>query len=153
MNNWKYKGEDVNSIQDMPEGAIGFIYEINSPEGKYLGKKLLVSTRTKKMTKSQIEQMVDKRKSKKIVTKTESNWKSYFSSLKDSDLPKRWKSGEVECTRTILAYCFSKMDTTYLECKYLFQNGVLESDEYLNANILGKFYNRTMTQKSSEYAT
>jgi len=31
---------------------------------------------------------------------------------------------------------------TYLECKHQFALGVLESSEYLNDNILGKFFDK-----------
>ena len=40
----------------------------------------------------------------------------------------------------MLKICFSKMELTYYETKFQFVRGVLESDEFLNGNILGRFY-------------
>ena len=46
-------------------------------------------------------------------------------------------------TRKILCIVNNKKLLTYYECKYLFQLGVLEnSDEWINDNILGKFFRR-----------
>ena len=46
-------------------------------------------------------------------------------------------------TKQILSYVKSKKELTYYECKELFINEVLERDnEYINDNILGKFYRK-----------
>ena len=42
--------------------------------------------------------------------------------------------------RNILVICYSKTELTYQETKLQFINEVLEKDEFLNANILGRFY-------------
>ena len=36
--------------------------------------------------------------------------------------------------------CYSQMELTYQEVKHQFKYEVLEKDEYLNQNILGRFY-------------
>jgi uncharacterized protein YqgQ len=36
--------------------------------------------------------------------------------------------------------CYSAMELTYQEVKHQFKYEVLEKEEYLNANILGRFY-------------
>ena len=44
--------------------------------------------------------------------------------------------------REILEIAYHKKELTYLECKYQFTLGVLESRSYLNDNILGKFFDK-----------
>ena len=71
---------------------------------------------------------------------TESNWKRYWGTSdtlkqlrKDDKNPASWE-------RIILAWATSPRELTYLETKYQFMKGVLESKDYCNKNILGKFY-------------
>ena len=73
---------------------------------------------------------------------TESDWKDYYGSHKD--ILKLVKEGtEKDFSRKILCYVPNKKLLTYFECKYLFINEVLEnSEEYINDNILGKFYRK-----------
>ena len=42
----------------------------------------------------------------------------------------------------IFSFVFSKKELTYLENKYLFSLEVLESDEYLNDNIEGRYFKK-----------
>ena len=49
---------------------------------------------------------------------------------------------EHELKREIIAIATDKKHLTYLECKHQFALGVLESSEYLNDNILGKFFDK-----------
>ena len=49
---------------------------------------------------------------------------------------------EHELKREIIAIAIDKKHLTYLECKHQFALGVLESSEYLNDNILGKFFDK-----------
>ena len=49
---------------------------------------------------------------------------------------------EHELKREIIAIATDKKHLTYLECKYQFMLGVLESRSYLNDNILGKFFDK-----------
>jgi hypothetical protein len=62
---------------------------------------------------------------------------NYYSSnkiLKDAH-----KKGVV-IKREMLLICYSKTDLTYQETKHQFLYEVLEKEEYLNGNILGRFY-------------
>ncbi len=54
------------------------------------------------------------------------------------DLPE----GAFGLERKILQVAFNKKELTYLECKWQFVLEVLETNKYLNDNILGKFYDR-----------
>ena len=131
---WLYKNKEVNSIDDMPKGTFGFIYEVlHKPTGrKYLGKKVLQFNRTLPPLKGQ------KRKRKVV---KESDWKTYYGSHAEiKGLIKEQKQDEFE--RNILQFVPTKKLLTYFECKYLFINEVLEHQEYINDNILAKFYRK-----------
>ena len=67
----------------------------------------------------------------------ESDWKTYYGShsfIKEAN--------EEDLKREILEIAYHKKELTYLECKYQFTLGVLESRSYLNDNILGKFFDK-----------
>ena len=149
---WTYNGRLVTEVQDMPEGTYGFIYETtHKPSGKkYLGKKVLYFERNKKLGKRALEALREERKAQgiggrvplkqKIVT--ESDWKTYYGSHKEIlELVK--SDGPMNFDRKILCYVPNKKLLTYYECKYLFINEVLENrDNYINDNVLGKFYRK-----------
>jgi hypothetical protein len=52
------------------------------------------------------------------------------------------EANEEDLKREILEIAYHKKELTYLECKYQFTLGVLESRSYLNDNILGKFFDK-----------
>ena len=149
---WTYKSKIINSIADMPEGTYGFIYETtHKPTGqKYLGKKVLYFERNKKLGKRALEALKEERKAKGIGGRvplkqkvvTESDWREYYGSHKS--ILKLVKEGSpTDFERKILCYVPNKKLLTYYECKYLFINEVLENrDNYINDNILGKFYRK-----------
>ena len=131
---WKYKDKVVESIEDMPEGTFGFIYEvIHNPTGRrYLGKKVLQFNRT-------LPPLKGMKRKRKVVK--ESDWKTYYGShVEIKGLIKEGK--QEEFSREILQYVPTKKLLTYFECKYLFIKEVLEHNEYINDNILAKFYRK-----------
>jgi len=136
---WLYKGEVFNDSK-IPEGAIGFIYEMESIiDGKavrYIGKKNFYSTTKKKLGVKALANMEDKR-ARKYTIQVKANYQNYFSSNKV--LQDAHKNG-VPIKRFMVRICFSKTELTYHETKYQFVREVLEKEEYLNANILGRFY-------------
>ncbi len=135
---WSYKGKEVNERADMPEGALGFIYEITADNGKkYIGRKILISKRKRKFGKRESSKITDKRKKLYEIVIKESDWKTYTGSNKD--LNEDIKNG-LNIKREILQYAFNKKQLGYLETKQLFVKEVLENPEYYNSNILGKFY-------------
>lgn len=136
---WTYNNKEVKSIEDVPEGAVGFIYLlVNKQTGrKYIGKKLLYSNRKRRFTKKEIAALTNKRLKKwEIVTK-ETEWLTYNSS--SEEINEEYRNG-VEFERLILSWTFSKRETQYLEVKLQFQNEVLESDEWYNKNIASKWF-------------
>jgi hypothetical protein len=139
MSKWSYQGADFESSM-IPEGAEGFVYEMQAViDGKlvrYIGKKNFYSITKKRFGKKALSSMQDKR-AKKYTMQKKLTYLDYYSSnavLKDAH-----KAG-IEIRRYMLKICFSKMELTYYETKFQFVRGVLESDEFLNGNILGRFY-------------
>ena len=124
----------------IPEEAVGFVYRMKFTRDKkeylYIGKKNFYSNRKKKFGKKALAKVTDKRKKKYELIKKLS-YKNYFSSNKE--IKQAHKDG-IYVDRLILKICFSKAELTYYETKYQFQNEVLEKDNYLNGNILGRFY-------------
>ena len=131
---WTYKKKRVESIEDIPEGVVGFIYEVTHTPSKkkYIGKKQLVYKKTLPPLKG---------KKRRRHSQKESDWKTYYGS--NETIKGMISEGKVgEFKREILQYAYSKKQLSYLETKYLFLRNVLESDEYFNENILGKFFRR-----------
>lgn len=139
MSIWSYQGQDFDSSM-IPEGAVGFVYEMQAViDGKlvrYIGKKNFYSTTKKKFGKKAMASMEDKR-NKKYTIQKKVTYESYYSS--NSVLKDAHKAG-IEIRRYMLKICYSAMELTYYETKFQFVRGVLESDEFLNGNILGRFY-------------
>lgn len=128
--NWIYKGKEITCIEDLEiENPYGFIYVIETQQGfKYIGKKSFFSHRT-------LPPLKGKKRKRKVVK--ESNWKTYNSSNSQIDKTNI-------AFKEILEVCLTKRDLTYKEVKYQFKYNVLESKDYLNDNILGKFYSKHM---------
>ena len=145
MKNWLYNGNEITSIEELPQNAFGFIYiTTHIPSNRaYIGKKSLYHNIKRKLTKKELAEQTGRgRKSTTQVVQKESDWKTYFGSAKPVlELLKEGKQNEFK--REILKVVDNKKLLTYYECKYLFMMGVLESPEtYFNDNILGKFFTR-----------
>ena len=124
---WSYQGTVVN---ELPEDCVGFVYLItNTVSGRmYIGKKLAKFSKTKYKT---VKLKNGKKKRKKIRSKIESDWQTYYGSskelLKDIEL-----LGKANFKREILHYCESKAHTSYIELKEQIDRQVLESNNYYN---------------------
>ena len=103
---------------------------------RYIGKKNFYSTTKKKFGVKALANMEDKR-AKKYTIQVKPNYQNYYSSNKV--LQDAHKNG-IPIKRFMVRICFSKTELTYHETKYQFTREVLEKEEYLNANILGRFY-------------
>ena len=125
---WHKGKETFETIDDFCTDYVGFVYKIthNITGEMYIGKKILMHKRTRPPLKGY---------KRKRVSYVESDWKSYTGS---NIVSKTWKVEE--CTREILELCENKTMMTYYEVKYQFNLNVLENDNYLNGNILGKFH-------------
>jgi len=127
---WTYQNQ---AVETLPEDCIGFVYLItNLTNGrKYIGKKLAKFSKT---TYKTVKLKNGTKKKKKIRSKIDSDWQTYWSSSdelkKDIEL-----LGQNNFTREILFYCKSKSECTYLEARTQFERKVLESDDYYNGQI------------------
>jgi len=133
---WLYNNEVIKGIEQMPKNTFGFIYEATfiPTKEKYLGKKVLFFNRTLPPLKG------SKRKRKVI---KESDWQTYYGS--HTKIKQLLSEGKQEYfSREILEFAFNKKHLTYLETKYQFSNNVLENTEYINDNILGKFFRKDL---------
>lgn len=136
---WTYKGK-VFSEMDIPEGAIGFIYSMTAIiDGKsvaYIGKKNFFANIKRPLGKKALAVTTDKRL-KKYTRVIKPDFLNYYSS--NAILKKAHKEG-VHIKREIIKICYSGMELTYQETKHQFVYEVLEKEEFLNGNILGRFY-------------
>lgn len=132
---WTYKEKEFTS-EDIGDW-FGFIYHITDLKNQkyYIGRKNFYTLRkdTKKSTTT-------KRKRK---IKKESDWKDYFgSSLVVKALVE--ELGESNFKREIILLCKSQGELNYSETKYLFQYNVLESDNFYNDNIIGRYFSKNV---------
>lgn len=85
-----------------------------------------------------MSKLKDKRLSKfKTITK-ESDWLTYCGSPKCEVNPFK----DPNTTREILELCYNSKQLRYAEMKWLILEDALLKDEYINNNILGKFYKK-----------
>lgn len=117
----------------VPETAYGFIYMITNlvNDRKYIGKKQMVSKRTRPPLKG---------KKRKRIEFVESDWKTYVSSSNElvNDLQ---KLGKEKFKFEILRFCDNKSQLAYYEAKEQFDREVLLKEDYYNGIInlrLGK---------------
>ena len=116
---WLFENAPVESLPEV----VGFVYLItNLVTGrKYIGKKLAKFSKT---TYRVVKLKNGTKKRKKIKSKIESDWLTYWSSSEDlkADVA---TLGEDKFTREILRYCDSKNELSYYEAKYQFDYDVL----------------------------
>jgi hypothetical protein len=128
---WYYKDEPVEEIDPK---YVGFVYLItNLVTGKrYIGKKLAKFSKT---TTKTVTLKSGVKKKKKVRSKTDSDWKTYWSSSKDVQADVK-QLGENKFRRDILMFCLTKGTATYYEAKFQFYHEVLEKpNEWYNGQI------------------
>jgi len=127
---WLYEN---TQIETLPEDCIGFVYLItNTISGrKYIGKKLAKFSRT---TYRVVKSKNGSKKRKKIRSKIDSDWQTYYGSNEqlNQDIA---QLGNENFTREILYYCGSKAECSYIEAREQFSRRVLESDDWYNGHI------------------
>ena len=141
---WLYNNEVVETIEDIPTNTFGFIYiTTHIPSGiSYIGKKSLYHNVKRKLTKKELAEQTGRgRKSTTETIQKESDWKTYYGS-EEFIKQKIKEKKQDEFKREIIHFVENKKMLTYFECKYQFMYGVLENENYLNSNILGKFYKK-----------
>jgi hypothetical protein len=127
---WTYQN---NLVEELPEDCIGFVYIItNTTNGRmYIGKKLAKFSKT---TYKTVKLKNGTKKKKKIRSKIDSDWLTYYGS--SPELTKDVTAlGTDKFTREILFYCKSKAECSYIEAREQFSRRVLESKDYYNGHI------------------
>ena len=133
---WFY---DDKLFEETPEDYQGFVYEIVDlyNNKRYIGKK--------NFWKPKILPKNSKR-SRRVRTRVESDWKTYYSSNKELQLLAE-KNDEVLFERIILRLCKTKGEMSYYEAKLQFDNDVLLRDDYYNEFIGCKIHSRHLKRK------
>ena len=145
MKKWLHEGKEFKTIEDFPEGIVGFVYKItNLCDGRiYVGKKILHNRLSKILTKKEISEWEKPGrvpKKKKIVK--ESNWQEYWGS--NDEIKKDLKEMGEDCfTREILVLCKSKKQMSYYEVYWQMKMEVLKVPGY-NQNISGKWFRKDL---------
>ena len=114
---WMYQGK----VFENTGKYVGFVYIIeNLVNGrKYIGRKTLTKAHT------------IQRSGKKIKSRVESEWETYWGS--SEDLQKDvLEFGKENFTRTIIHLCKTKGDLNYLETLEIFRQGALLGDTFYN---------------------
>jgi len=135
---WTYQKK---SITELPEGCIGFVYQItNTTNGrKYIGKKLARFAKSRPPLKGR----VNKRRYKVI-----SDWQDYYGSSDELNLDIE-KLGEDKFEREILFYCKSKAELSYVEAREQFARKVLETTDYYNGHIRVRIHGSGILREKS----
>lgn len=127
---WLYKGKEVHCHADLISTCTDIVYCITYQSGKkYIGKKSVCSMRRLKPTKEQLKV----RKNFKRVELKDIPFANYTGSSKETE-------GEIVNQKEILYQCSTKKAATYIEAAILFAENAIFEDEYLNKNIIGKFF-------------
>jgi hypothetical protein len=141
---WTHKG---TILETLPEDCIGFVYVItNNVSGrKYIGKKLAKFSKT---TYKTVKLKNGTKKKKKIRSKIDSDWQTYYGS--NDELNRDVTAlGADKFTREILYFCKSKAECSYIEAREQFTNKVLESADWYNGHIQVRVHGSHILNKLS----
>ena len=128
---WLFEGTEIT---ELPDDKVGFVYLItNLVTGRsYIGKKL---SKFSKVKYKVITQKNGIKKRKKIRSKVDSDWQTYWSSSPEVQADVR-ALGPDKFKREILYFADSKGQLSYLEAREQFQRQVLENpDQWYNGII------------------
>jgi hypothetical protein len=128
---WLFLGTEIT---ELPDDKVGFVYLItNLDTGRsYIGKKL---SKFSKVKYKVITQKNGIKKRKKIRSKVDSDWQTYWSSSPEVQADVR-ALGPDKFKREILYFADSKGQLSYLEAREQFQRQVLENpDQWYNGII------------------
>ena len=128
---WYYENNIYDKTPDDYQGFVYIITELDSGK-KYLGKKNF--WRPKVLPKNS-------KRSRRVRTRVESDWRLYFGSNKELRCLIE-ERGETNYRREIIKLCRTKGEMSYFEAKAQFDNDVLFSDEWYNEFIGCKIHSR-----------
>lgn len=121
-------------FEETPEEYQGFVYMITELDTgkKYIGKKFFWKPKILPKTKT---------RKRRVKTRVESDWQSYYGSSTAVQLLVEEK-GVDNYRRDILKLCKTKGDCSYYEAKLQFEYDVLLSDDYYNEFIGCKIHSK-----------
>jgi hypothetical protein len=139
---WFYNDQVVDAL---PDDCVGFVYLITNLTNnrKYVGKKL---SKFSKTTYRVVKLKNGTKKRKKIRSKIDSDWQTYYGSSVEL-LADVTQLGADKFKREILHYCNAKAVCSYLEAKEQFDRKVLESTDYYNGIISLKVHKNHIRDK------
>ena len=128
---WHYNGKEYDETPEEYQGFVYMITELDTGK-KYIGKKFFWKPKTLPITKT---------RKRRVRTRVESDWRTYFGSSKEVQTLVESK-GNSNYKREILRLCRTKGECSYYEAKEQFERNVLLSDEYYNEFIGCKIHSR-----------
>jgi len=128
---WVYDDKEFNETPDEFQGFVYMITELDTGK-KYIGKKFFWKPKILPVTKS---------RKRRVRTRVESDWRTYYGSNKEVQTLVESK-GKNNYKREILRLCKSKGECSYYEAKLQFQYDVLLSDEFYNEFIGCKIHSK-----------
>jgi hypothetical protein len=139
---WFYNDQVVDTL---PDDCVGFVYLITNLTNnrKYVGKKL---SKFSKTTYRVVKLKNGTKKRKKIRSKIDSDWQTYYGSSVEL-LADVAQLGADKFKREILHYCNAKAVCSYMEAKEQFDRKVLESTDYYNGIISLKVHKNHIKDK------
>lgn len=144
MINWTHNGEEVKTVEDLPEECIGFIYKItNETKNKvYFGRKTIKRKGAKKkLTKKEKLLPENKRKTYKYVDVEYKGWQEYTGS--SSELNNDIKNND-KYRKEIIQLCYSKTELTYYEAKHIICSGCMEDADCYNDWVSARVYKKNL---------
>src|SRR5210317_850901 len=128
---WYYENKEYNETPEEYQGFVYIITELDTGK-KYIGKKNF--WRPKTLPKNS-------KRSRRVRTRVESDWRDYYGSSKEVQQLVESK-GQDNYKREILRLCETKGIMSYFEAKLQFERDVLLTDEYYNEFIGCKIHSR-----------
>ena len=128
---WLYENKEYNETPEEYQGFVYIITELDTGK-KYIGKKNF--WRPKTLPKNS-------KRSRRVRTRVESDWRDYYGSSKEVQQLVESK-GQDNYKREILRLCETKGIMSYFEAKLQFERDVLLSDEYYNEFIGCKIHSK-----------
>lgn len=128
---WYYKNEPYETTPEEYQGFVYLITELDTGK-KYIGKKNF--WRPKVLPKNS-------KRSRRVRTRTESDWQRYYGSSEHLQHLVESRGSE-RFRRDILYLCKTKGEMSYYEAKLQFERDVLLSDEYYNEFIGCKIHSK-----------
>jgi len=137
---WLYNNEEVTK-ENFPKDGYGFIYMmgaiIDGEKKFYIGKFQVNPERKVKLNKTE---MAARPSTRHKDWKTKTIFQPFDKYYSSNDTLIQAHEDGIEIKRIILHICKSKRELTFEEIRHMFKADVLSKPEFLNDNILGKFY-------------